>query len=127
MVRRLRTLVLLVAVVATSTACSEDRRSPTSADLDGATFVPDQVIQVDADGFDPAEVTVAPGDVLLLVNAGDEPHSFSADERFDTGEMAPGDETTVVFEAPGAIPYVDRVGDTGHVGRIVVSGAAPGS
>jgi plastocyanin len=120
-------LWLLAVVVAVCAACSEDRRSPTSADLDGATFVPDQVIEVDADGFDPAEVTVAPGDVLLLVNAGDQPHSFSADDRLDTGEMAPGDQTTVVFEAPGEIPYTDRVGDTGHVGRIVVSGADPGS
>ena len=51
------------------------------------------------------------GDVILLVNEGDEPHSFTAaDQEFDTGRMLPGDETTLVLTEPDDITYFDRRG-----------------
>jgi plastocyanin len=69
---------------------------------------PDHTIVVDEGGYDPATLEVAAGDVVLLVNEGDEEHSFTADEdRFDTGRMQPGDETTMVLTDPGDVPFHD--------------------
>ena len=44
---------------------------------------------------------------MRLVNEGEGEHSFTADERFDTGRMQPGDDTTLVLTEPGEIPYQD--------------------
>ena len=81
--------------------------SPTPEDLAAIDFTPDHTITVDEDGFDPAALEVRAGDVVLLVNAGTGLHSFTADERFDTGRLEPGDETTMVLSEPGEIPYRD--------------------
>lgn len=118
MVRPLLPAVLLAAVLVTG--CSEDRRFPTAEDLPEVDFTPDHVVTVDAGGFEPDELTVRSGEVVLLVNEGDGRHSFSAEKRLETGPMEPGEETVVVLEAPGEIEYVDQAGGTGNEGRIVV-------
>ncbi|MET0727445.1 MAG: hypothetical protein ABWZ76_04005 [Acidimicrobiales bacterium] len=99
---------LAVLIVMALTGRIEPRpSSPTPEDLRAIDLSPDHTVTVDEDGFDPAELEVRSGDVVLLVNAGQELHSFTADERFDTGRMQPGDETTLVLTEPGEIPYRD--------------------
>jgi plastocyanin len=100
-------------------ACDEDRRFPTAADLEGRDFTPDHVVTVDASGFDPDRLEITSGEIVLLVNAGEQAHSFSAEERFDTGLLQPGEEVTLVMEQPGEIPFHDRT--TGAEGLLVVS------
>jgi plastocyanin len=122
MVRRGVLLLALGAVLLAHVACSEDRRTPTAADLEGDDATPDHIITVGADGFDPPELTVTSGDIIVVVNDGDDAHSLSsADGELDTGMLAPGDELTLVLREPAVIEYEDRVGDTGNEGRIAVT------
>jgi plastocyanin len=115
--RRVALLLLAAALVA---GCGDaDPSSPTAADLDAIDVSPDHTLVVDEDGFHPASLEVEAGDVLLLVNEGDEAHSFTADEqRFDTW-MEPGDETTLVLTDPGEVPYHD-VEDPDHAGTLTI-------
>lgn len=106
--RRVAVAMLLGAAGLLVGACGEaDPSSPTPEDLRQIDLSPDHTITVDDDGFDPAELAVTSGDVVLLVNEGTGLHSFTAEERFDTGRMEPGDETTLVLTEPGEIPYED--------------------
>jgi plastocyanin len=109
----------LALALVVAAGCSKDRRFPTAADLEGRDFTPDHTVTVDADGFDPAELEITSGEIVLLVNDGDEAHSFSAEERFDTGLLQPGEEVTLIMERPGEIPYQDRT--TGAEGVLVVT------
>lgn len=98
----------VAAVALAVSGCVEpEPSSPTPADLRAIDLSPDHTITVDDDGFHPAELEVEAGEVVLLVNDGAGLHSFTADERFDTGRMEPGDETTLVLTDPGEIPYRD--------------------
>ncbi len=107
-------------VLATTAGCVDPKpSSPTPEDLRDIDLSPDHTITVDEDGFAPAELEVQAGDVVLLVNEGSGLHSFTADERFDTGRMEPGDETTLVLTEPGEIPYVD-LEDEAHEGTLTV-------
>jgi plastocyanin len=101
-------VVALVAGLALLGACVDPKpSSPTPEDLREIDLSPDHTITVDEDGFEPARLEVEAGDVVLLVNEGEGLHSFTADERFDTGRMEPGEETTLVLTEPGEIPYRD--------------------
>lgn len=103
-----RALLALLPGLALLGACVDPQpSSPTPEDLRKIDLSPDHTITVDEDGFDPATLEVEAGDVVLLVNEGEGLHSFTADERFDTGRMEPGDETTLVLTEPGKIPYRD--------------------
>src|SRR3546814_12090078 len=82
------------------------RRPPRSTRTD-TLFPYTTLFRSDERGFSPAELEIASGDVVLLVNDGDSAHSFTADERFDTGRMLPGEETTLILTEPGEIPYRD--------------------
>lgn len=81
--------------------------SPTAEDLRDIDLTPDHTITVDESGFHPDALEVRSGEVVRFVNEGAEQHSFTAEERFDTGRMEPGDDTTVVLTEPGEIPYQD--------------------
>jgi plastocyanin len=108
------------AAVLLGAACGPpDPSTPTPEDLRAIDLSPDHTITVDDDGFDPRELEVASGDVVLLVNEGTELHSFTAEERFDTGRMEPGEETTLVLTDPGEIPYQD-VENTDAEGTLTV-------
>jgi plastocyanin len=110
--------------VALLAACVDPKpSSPTAADLRAIDLTPDQTITVDETGFRPAAVEVTAGDVVQLVNEGDELHTFTADERFDTGRMEPGDDTTIVLTEPGEIPYQD-LEDPDHTATLTVVEAA---
>ncbi len=114
--------VVLVAAVALLGGCGDpEPSSPTAADLEAVDVSPDHTIVVDEDGFDPATLEVVAGDVVLLVNRGDEAHSFTAaEQRFNTGRMQPGDETTLVLTEPGEVPFHDRE-DPAHEGTLTVT------
>lgn len=100
-------LLLAVAVLATAGCVDPKPSSPTPEDIAAIDVSPDHRITVDEDGFHPDALEVTAGDVVLLVNEGTGPHSFTAEERFDTGRLLPGDETTLVLTEPGRIPYED--------------------
>lgn len=117
----MRRLALVAAVVALLAGCGDaDPSSPTAADVQGIDVSPDRTIVVDEDGYDPAEVEVVAGDVVLLVNEGDEAHSFTAEEqRFNT-RLEPGDDTTLVLTEPGEVPFHD-LEDPDHEGTLTVT------
>lgn len=102
-----------VALLAAGLAgCVEPRPStPTPDDLRAIDLSPDHTITVDGEGFHPESLTIRSGEVVLLVNEGAGRHSFTAEERFDTGRMEPGEETTLVLTEPGEIPYRDLESD----------------
>lgn len=95
--------------------------SPTPEDLRAIDLSPDHTVTVDEDGFDPPALEVRSGEVVLLVNAGEGLHSFTAEERFDTGRLEPGEETTLLLTEPGEIPYRDLESDAEGVLTIVAA------
>lgn len=98
----------IVAVLLSTAACGDPSPSaPTPQDLARIDLSVDHTITVDETGFDPATLTVDAGDVLRLVNGGGEPHSFTSDDRFDTGRLQPGEDTTLVLTEPGEVTYRD--------------------
>ena len=101
-------------------ACADPvPRSPTPADLEAVDLSADHTITVDEAGFEPAHLEIDAGEVVVLVNEGNEGHTFTAEERFDTGLMEPGDETTLILGEPGEIPYWDDEAPD-HTATIVV-------
>jgi plastocyanin len=118
--------VALAGALALMGACVDPKpSSPSPADIAAIDLTPEHTVTVDEDGFHPAVLQVQAGDVVLLVNEGSGPHSFTAEERFDTGRLHPGDDTTLVLTEPEEIPYVDLVHPE-HGATITVV-ARPGS
>lgn len=104
----MRRLAVLASCVALLAACGDPKpSSPTAEDLRDIDLSPDHTITVDEAGFHPDALEITAGEVVLLVNEGTEQHSFTAEERFDTGRMEPGDDTTLVLTEPGEVPYRD--------------------
>ena len=103
----------LVAIAALGalllSSCVDSAASPpTPSDLADIDLSPDHTLTVSEDGYDPTELSVETGEVILLVNDGDGPHSFTADDQsFDTGRMLPGEETTLVLTEPGTHDFHD--------------------
>ena len=57
-------------------------------------------------GFAPAELTVAVGDTVVWANHDIVPHTSTADSRqFDSGNVTPGSEWSLVVRQTGRIPY----------------------
>ena len=102
-------------------ACGDpDPSPPTPEDLADIDLSPDHTITVDEDGYDPSSLEVEAGEVIRLVNEGEGPHSFTADDQeFDTGRMLPGEETTLVLTEPDDITYFDGE-DRDHEGALVI-------
>ncbi len=114
-----RAAALLGVALLAAAGCADPKpSSPTPDDLRAIDVSPDHTITVDEGGFSPAELEIEPGEVVLLVNDGDERHSFTATDRFDTGRLEPGEETTLVLTEPGAIAYRDLESD--HEGTLTV-------
>ena len=117
-----RAAVVAVALaVALATGCGDrDPSPPTAADLAEIDTSPDHTITVDEDGYEPRELTVRSGEVVLLVNEGEELHSFTeATGELNTGRMQPGDETTLVLVQPGTYTFYDEEAPD-HEGRLRV-------
>ena len=103
-------LAALVAVAAMLLGgCVDSHPSaPTAKDITDIDLSPDATITVDESGYDPATSKGDAGTVFRLVNEGDQPHSFTADDHaFDTGRLLPGEETTLVLAEPGTYPFHD--------------------
>jgi plastocyanin len=121
----MRPLLGVVGVALLLAACGDpDPSSPTAQDLADIDLSPDHTITVDEEGFHPDELEVEAGEVVLLVNEGTALHSFTAEERFDTGRMEPGDDTTLVLTEPGEIPYRD-LEQPDHEATLTIVEAAP--
>lgn len=99
----------LLALVLLAAGCVDAKPStPSAADLEAIDLSPDHTITVDDDGFDPAELEIEAGEVVRLVNDGTQVHTFTAEgQRFDTGTLEPGDDTTLVLTEPGEVVYWD--------------------
>ena len=115
-----RVLAVAVATLAI-TACGsdDDDRSPGPDDLRGYDATPDAVVTVDDDGFNPREVQVPTGGLVLVRNRGDEPHSVADLDDIDTGTLEPGDEVTIALDEPGRFTYHDGLAPE-HEGVVVV-------
>ena len=114
------------AVLLLLAACGDaSPSSPTAADIDAIDVTPTHTITVDDDGFVPTSLEVEAGQVVLLVNAGDEPHSFTAVDRFNTGQLEPGNDATLVLTEVGAISFYDLTNPS-HEGTLTVTAAPAG-
>ena len=115
-----RAAVAALAAAALAACGDPDPSPPTPEDLAEVDLAPDHTITVDEDGYEPRSLEIEAGEVILLVNEGDEPHSFTGDaQEFDTGRMQPGEETTLVLHDPDEITFFD-VEDRDHEGTLVV-------
>ncbi len=80
--------------------------------------------------LDPSSVTIEPGTSVTWVNADSERHrmaSQSGPERFDSGNLDPGQSFTMTFDLEGTYSYLDDRNDenSAYFGTIIVSSGAP--
>ncbi len=81
------------------------------------------------DGFFlPAEISVAPGTVVVWRNMGSQPHTTTAWGRWDSGILGAGDACAAWFVTPGSYAYLSIVAADGGVlqGTVTVEGAPIG-
>lgn len=66
-------------------------------------------IRIKGFAFDPDPATVKPGEALEFTNEDQVPHTATAvDGSWDTGLIAPGEKTTITFEAGLGTDYFCR-------------------
>jgi plastocyanin len=64
-------------------------------------------VQVVDFAFEPAMVMIDPGTTVTWTNAGDRPHTVTADDgSFDSGRLDPGEQFSFTFDQPGTFAYV---------------------
>ena len=64
-------------------------------------------VQVIDFAFEPAMVMIAPGTTVTWTNAGERPHTVTADDgSFDSGRLDPGEQFSFTFDAVGTFSYV---------------------
>src|SRR5215204_2026690 len=67
-------------------------------------------LPINAQGFDPAQLSIASGTTLKIVNTDNEAHTATADnDLFDTGVLKPGESKEVYFEGAGSVTYHDEL------------------
>jgi plastocyanin len=89
-------------------------------------------IQATEFAFEPADLTVRTGSLVLLANAGELPHTLTAESGlFDTGMVAPGpgakfagSNVSVTMRRPGTFPFICQVHPDVMRGTLTVVGAA---
>lgn len=94
----------------------DDEVQPSSPVPAGSTEV--QIVDDDADGFQPGTVTIDLGGSVTWVNLDDDDHTATG-AGFDTGILAPGALGTVTFDEPGVFPYSCQIHPM-MVGRVEV-------
>ncbi len=80
-----------------------------------------RIVDDDANGFSPGNLTVDTGQSVTFVNADDDPHTATG-SGFDTGIIQPGGVATVVLEQPGTFAYACQIHPV-MTGSIAVRGA----
>jgi plastocyanin len=82
-----------------------------AAEASGDAAAGDDVQTVEAFefGFEPAELTVAPGDTIDLFSTGDFPHDFVIEGFEDLAVVFPQDGSTATFEVPADMPAGEYV------------------
>ncbi|MEA2596390.1 MAG: hypothetical protein QOF01_2859 [Thermomicrobiales bacterium] len=75
------------------------------------------IVDDDANGFSPGNLTVDAGQSVTFVNADDDPHTATG-SGFDTGTIQPGGTATVVLDKPGTFAYACQIHPemTGSIG-----------
>jgi len=100
--------------------CGEgDQRVPATAISD----LPRVTINIYDGFFDPAQVTVAPGTVVVWHNSGSKPHSTTAWNRW-SDILQPGESCAVWFVTPGTYDFQSIVANDGGLmaGSVTVGG-----
>jgi plastocyanin len=100
--------------------CGEgDQRVPAMSISD----LPRVMINIYDGFFDPAQVTVAPGTVVVWHNAGTKPHSTTAWNRW-SDILQPGESCAVWFVTPGTYDFLSIVANEGGpmTGNVTVAG-----
>ena len=83
-------------------------------------------LPITVQGFDPAQLSIASGTTLKIVNTDNEAHTATADnDLFDTGVLNPGESKEVYFEGAGSVTYHDEL-NPDMKGSIVVGEGAGG-
>ena len=117
--RRLLTTIALGVLAVAGCGDEDPNRTPGPADIAGVDLTPDAEVEVDEDGFRPAEVTIEQHGVLVVRNTGDQPHEIADLDDIDSGRLQPGDEITIVLDDPGTFTYHDAL-EPEHEGTVVV-------
>ncbi len=116
----MRVAIAAITVVVLAGCGDVEPSPPTPRDLAEVDLSPDHTLTVDEDGYEPDALEVRTGEVVLLVNGGDDPHSFTSDDgELDTGRMQPGEETTLVLVEPQVVRFHD-VEAPDHEGTLTV-------
>lgn len=118
--------VVAAIVVGACGGSSDDADTPAGAS--GTADVTVRVALLDTMSFEPAAITVAPGDTVevILTNKGSLPHNFSIEGLDVDVDVAAGETKTATFTAPGRPGehkiYCNVVGHegAGMVGALVV-------
>jgi plastocyanin len=78
------------------------------------------------DTFDPANVTIQPGQTVRFMNNGKHVHTVTSnDNKFDSGDIPPGRAFDVTFMSPGTYKYHCKH-HKGMEGTITVQAAKSG-
>jgi plastocyanin len=86
--------------------------------------LPRIVIGISDDQFLPAQISVQPGTLVVWRNFGSQPHTTTAEGRWDSGVLSPGQRCVAWFVTPGTYEYRSTVtADGGRLaGSITVEG-----
>ena len=65
-------------------------------------------VTIDATSFQPASITLAPGDTITWTNQDVVPHTATSSKAgvFDSGTIAQGKSWTHTFKTAGSLPYI---------------------
>ena len=56
--------------------------------------------------FEPADLTVHPGDTVVWMNKDQFAHTATAEGGFDSRQIAPGGSWRLTLQSPGDLPYI---------------------
>ncbi|MGI8407509.1 MAG: right-handed parallel beta-helix repeat-containing protein [Actinomycetota bacterium] len=98
--------------------------------LPGASQGASREVAIRDNSFEPQEARIDPGDSIVWINQGDQPHTVTSDKRgeFNSGDMDPGDTFQQTFPEEGYYYYFCRFhGARGQVGMwgLVIVGDLP--
>lgn len=101
--------------------CGMGERNISAAD---AAERPRVTINMYDDYFLPSEVSVPPGTLVVWRNMGDDPHTTTSWDRWNSGVLRPGQSCAALFQTPGTYQYLSIVADDGGrmTGTLTVAG-----